>query len=181
MAAADCTVFAVKGQAYRVYGFIKDATTGNPISSIGTLSIVASIDGTYSSTYSTAGGGADILVATAVTSHAGRFYIDIPATPMNAYNIGLTVSSNTSNALYATIDIITVDLSEKTDHWRDQTVKRLEDAIMVPAEYIQNYTTQDNDTRQITCYAKGSTSSVLFTMPNSNAGGNEIKGEAVAS
>lgn len=124
MAAADCTVFPVKGQAYRVYGFIKDSTTGNPIASIGTLSVTVSLDGTYSTTYSNGGGSA--LSATAVTSHAGRFYVDIPATPMDYYNIGLTIASNTSNAVSATIDITTVDLAESGTRAIDQTVKRFE-------------------------------------------------------
>lgn len=124
MAAADCTVFPVNGQAYRVYGFIKDSTTGNPIATIGTLSVYVSLDGTYSSTYSAGGGSA--LSATAVTSHNGRFYVDIPAAAMAYSNLGLTISSNTANAVSATIDITTVDLAESGTRAIDQTVKKFE-------------------------------------------------------
>lgn len=170
MASADSTVFAVKGQAFRVYGWIKDSTTGNPITSLGTLSATISKDG--------AAGATSTNTATGVSSHNGRFYLDLTATEMDANNIGITVTSNTANQISCTIDITTVSLAEFTDHWRDQSVLRLEHAIMVPAEYIQNYTTQSNtDPYTITVRNKGNTST-LFTMTVTNDGTNEIKGEA---
>lgn len=159
MAAADATVYAVKGQAYRVYGWIKDSTTGNAISSIGTLTVKISLDGTYSSTYSSGGGSA--LTATAVTNHPGRFYVDIPATPMGYYNVGLTVSSNTASSVECMIDIITVVMSEEASAWSAQTVIRLEQAILQGIAYSLNNVTitnaDENGSGTLTLYKRDGT------------------------
>lgn len=169
MAAADCTVFAVKGQAVRVYGWIKDATTGNPIATIGTLSAVISQDGVYNASPPT---------PQAVTSHNGRFYIELNASQNNYYNVGITVISSTANALYATIDITNLDMSEKTGHWYGQTVKRPEDAWAAVAQYMQNRVVQSSTTEDISVYQYGSTTTVLWTNTVDTSGTNEIKAQA---
>ncbi len=168
MASTDSTVFAVKNQAYRVYGWVKDSTTGNGIA-VGTLSGSISKDGgTAASSTST---------PTGVTGMTGRFYLDLSATEMNANNIGVVVSSNTTNAINATIDILTMDMSEKTGHWREQTVKKFEDAVSAVTQYIQNKVKQNNNSGLITVRNYGDTAD-LWTQTVDDASNHEVKGEA---
>lgn len=169
MAAADATAFGVKGQALRVYGWIKDSTTGNPLDiSAATLSSTISKD---------AGTGAAGPTPIAVASMTGRFYVDIPAASNDYYNVGLLVSSNAANTVNCTIDITNVDLSEKTGHWRAQTVNRIEDMWAAVAQYIQNKVTQANNTNTITVRNYGDTAN-LWTQTDTNVDNTEIKGQA---
>lgn len=154
MAAADCTVYGIKGQAIRVYGWVKDSTTGNPIATIGTLSAVISQDGVYNASAPT---------PQAVTSHNGRFYIELSASQNDYYNVGITVISDTADALYATIDVTNLDLSEVTGAWWDQTVKRFEQMVLQGVQYLLGRAKRNISTGTITVY-KQDDSTVIGTM-----------------
>lgn len=178
MAAADATAFGVKGQALRVYGCIKDSTTGNPLDISGavTMSCVWSLDGTANATVPTTSTSAAGTI-TKVTSHTGHFYVDIIAAYNDYYHISMTISSNAANSVSCTFDITNVDLSEKTGHWRAQTVKRIEDMWAAVAQYIQNKVTQENNTNTITVRNYGDTAN-LWTQTDTNVDNTEIKGQA---
>lgn len=154
MAAADCTVYGIKGQAIRVYGWVKDSTTGNPIATIGTLSAVISQDGVYNASAPT---------PQAVTSHNGRFYVELSASQNDYYNVGITVISDMADALYATIDVTNLDLSEVTGAWWDQTVKRFEQMVLQGVQYLLGRAKRNISTGTITVY-KQDDSTVIGTM-----------------
>lgn len=177
MAAADATAFGVKGQALRVYGCIKDSTTGNPLDiSAATMTATWSQDGTNSSNVPTSAGSAYGTI-TKVTSHTGHFYVDIIAASNDFYHISMTIASNASNSVSCTFDITNVDLSEKTGHWRAQTVKRIEDMWASVSQYIQNKVTQANNSNTITVRNYGDTAT-LWTQTDTNVDNTEIKGQA---
>lgn len=151
MASTDATVFAVKGQAYRVYGWVTDSATGNGIA-VGTLSGSISKDGgTAASSTNT---------PTGVTGMTGRFYLDITSTEMNAYNIGVVVSSSTSGAISARIDILPMDFSEPTGHWLTQTVKKFEHGVIQLCSYFFNYVKRNKVSGTITLYKLDGTTAV---------------------
>lgn len=154
MAAADCTVYGIKGQAIRVYGWVKDSTTGNPIATIGTLSAVISQDGVYNASAPT---------PKAVPSHNGRFYVELSASQNDYYNVGITVISDMADALYATIDVTNLDLSEVTGAWWDQTVKRFEQMVLQGVQYLLGRAKRNISTGTITVY-KQDDSTVIGTM-----------------
>lgn len=154
MAAADCTVYGIKGQAIRVYGWVKDSTTGNPIATIGTLSAVISQDGVYNASAPT---------PKAVPSHNGRFYVELSASQNDYYNVGITVISDMADALYATIDVTNLDLSEVTGAWWDQKVKRFEQMVLQGVQYLLGRAKRNISTGTITVY-KQDDSTVIGTM-----------------
>lgn len=110
---------------------------------------------------------------------SGYFYVDIAVAQVTGDCALLQVSASNANAVYWKRAINFLDLSEKTDHWRDQSTMRFEDCIQVPAQYIQNEVWQDNDTNLITVRAKGG-ASTLWTQTDGNASGQETKGEATS-
>lgn len=164
-----CVIYPVKGNEYLVYGWIKDATTGNPISTIGNLSATISKDG------DTAAGSTNTPVA--VSGMNGRFYLVLEAAEMGAYNTAVVVSSDTADSLDATLDITTLDLSEKAGHWRGQDELRFEDAISTIASYIQNQVSQDTNSGLITVKKYGGASD-YWTQAVDSVGTEEVKGEA---
>ena len=92
MAAEHATVFAIKGQAYRLKGWINDSTSGNGLS--GTLTdLTATI---------TMDDGAAVATTNApvqVSGQNGRFYLDLTAAEMAAFNVGVVVSCSNANQM----------------------------------------------------------------------------------
>lgn len=176
MAAADATVFGVKGQALRVYGCIKDSTTGNPLDiSAATMTATWSQDGTNSSNVPTSAGSAYGTI-TKVTSHTGHFYVDIIAASNDFYHVAMTIASNASNSVSCTFDITNCDLSEPTGHWLTQTVKRLEQGIVQLGGYLFNYNKRNKTTGTITFYKLDGTTEI-GTMPRVDTSDDLGKGE----
>lgn len=151
MAYTDATVFAVKGQAYRVYGWVTDSTTGNGIA-VGTLSASISKDGGTA--------GSTIAPPAGVAGMTGRFSLDLEASEMNANNIGVEVSSSTTNAISARIDILPMDFSEPTGHWLTQTVKKFEHGVIQLCSYFFNFNKRNKSTGTITLYKLDGTTAV---------------------
>lgn len=162
----NATPFPVYGQSYLVYGWINDATTGLPLT-VGTLSSSLSLDG------ATAVSGATPVGVTGMT---GRFYLELTADHMTAYNIGIVVSSSTTNQIPAKIDITTCYLSEPTGHWLTQTVKRLEQGIVQIAGYLFNKVKRNTNTGTVTMYKLDETTAV-GTMARSTPTDEIVKGE----
>jgi hypothetical protein len=120
MAAADASAFPVKGQAYRLSGFIRDWTTGQVISNAGTLASTVSKDGgAFASTTSTA-----VEVGT-----TGMFTLDLSSTEMNANTVAVKVTASTANTEDFIAVLYPMDLAESGTRADTQTVKRLEQWI----------------------------------------------------
>lgn len=157
MAAADATVFAVKGQALRIYGTILDATTGNGIATIGTLTATLSRD------------GATFAAATnspvQVTGANGEFYLDLDADDdMDYYHVKAIISSDTSDAVDCRIDISNCVLSETTGHARAQSVLRLEQFVTQTHAYLWNKIGRAISTGLITLYTYAGATFATFGM-----------------
>lgn len=175
MASADATVFGVKGQALRVYGCIKDSTTGNPLDiSAATMTATWSQDGTNSSNVPTSAGSAYGTI-TKVTGHTGHFYVDIIAASNDFYHISMTIASNASNSVSCTFDITNTLMSEESSAWSAQTVKRLEQAMLQGVGYSMNKVVIDNTSGALTVYKRDGTT-VWFTGTASDDGSTTTKG-----
>ncbi len=166
MSATDASTFPVKGQAYRISGKIVNATTGNPITGgLTTLTSTVSKDGAaFASTTS----------AAAEIGTTGYFYVDLSSTEMNANTVIVHVTAANADAVYASIEIKPVDLSESATHWMKQTVKRLEQGIQQGAAWIVNKNKRNNSTGTITL-RNAADSADLTTMAGYETGGEEIK------
>lgn len=170
MAAESATVFAVRGQALRVYGWINDSTTGNALDiSGGGVTMAANI--------SKDGGAGTATVATPqkVASQTGRFYLELNATEMTAYNAGVVVSCNASNQMESKIDITLLDLAEITGHWLSQSIIKYEKCPLQGTSYLLNPTDRNNSTGIITLYKLDGVT-VIGRIATSNNGTLESKG-----
>ena len=131
MSAEYATVFAVKGQAYRLYGWINDSTTGNGLD-ISDPSVVLAAN------ISKDGGDGAATVATPqkVTNQTGAFYVELNATEMDAYHSGVVVSCNASNQMESKTSILCLDLAPITGSWWTQTIKKVEQLWRQGAGYF---------------------------------------------
>lgn len=123
MAAADATVYAVKGQAYRVKGWINNATTGNGIAA-GIAADITDLAATITKDDATAVSTTNVPVQ--VAGQAGRWYLDLTAAEMGYYNLGIVVSCSNADQMEAKIDIICLDMSESGTRAPAQAVIRFE-------------------------------------------------------
>ena len=157
MASTDVSTFPVKGQAYRLTGKIVNATTGNPITGgLTVLTSTVSKDGAaFASTTS----------AAAEIGTTGYFTVDLTSTEMDAYTVVVHVSASNTNAVYASICMLPIVVSEEDDAWDDQTVKRLEQALLQGAAYSLNKVTitnaDENGAGTITLYKRDGTTAWL--------------------
>jgi hypothetical protein len=149
MAAADVTMFPPKGQAYRVYAKIVNATTGNPITGgLTTLASTVSKDGAaFASTTSS---------ATEVGT-TGYVYVDLSSTEMDANTVIVHFTAANANAVYASVSITTADLTEPTGHARAASVLRLESFIVQTHMYLWNKIVRTIATGTISLYNYGAT------------------------
>ena len=166
MASTDASTFPVKGQAYRVTGKIVNATTGNPIT--GALT-------TPASTVSKDGAAfASTTTPVAEIGTTGYFYVDLSAAEMNANTVVVHVTAANADAVYASLCIFPVDLSESSTHWMKQTVKRLEQGIMQMASWFVNKTKRNNSTGTITVRNVADSADVT-TLAVNETSGEEVK------
>lgn len=118
MASADAIPLAVKNQAYRVYGCVKNVTTGKVITG-GLTGLAGSISkdgGSFASTTS----------APAEIGTTGFFSLDLTATEMNANAVSIKVSATNTNAVDVCFVIPTYDLTRSTTNAWNQSVVRIE-------------------------------------------------------
>lgn len=122
MAATDSIPNPVKGQALRLYGCIKNVTTGKVIT--GGLTGLASII--------SKDGGATASTTTAATEigTTGLWYLDLTTTETNADTIVVKVSATNTNATDAVLVVPMADLALTTSNAWNQSVKRLEQFLI---------------------------------------------------
>lgn len=153
MAASDATMFPVRNQAYRISGKIVNATTGNPITG-GLTSLTSTVSKDGAAFASTTSAAAEI-------GTSGYFYVDLSATEMNADTVIVHVTAANADAVYASIEIKPCKMSEEDDAWDDQTVMRLEQAILQGVAYAINLVTiassGENGTGALTLYKRDGT------------------------
>lgn len=114
----SATLFAVRGQAYRISVKIVSSATANPITGgLTDLTAQVSIDG---AAFTSTGVTADEIET------SGYVLIDIDATRMTGDLIVLKVTASNTNAVEASVEIKTARLSEVTGRADAAAVLRLE-------------------------------------------------------
>lgn len=123
MAFSDNAVcFPVYGQAFDFTDCIKSSVTANPLTGgLGTLAILISKDG--------AAFGAAAGTVVEVASTPGFVNVSLTAVDMTAKVIAYQVTSNASNAVYATGEIKPLDLAQYSGKATDQAILKLEKII----------------------------------------------------
>lgn len=130
MAYTDTTIFPVKGQAFRIHFVIRSFLTGNPL--LGALaSLAAQVSKDGGSFVTTT--NSPVLIDT-----SGYGYVDLTAAEMNAQGIVLRVSTTTTNAVEFCAELRPADLTETTGHWKDQSVQRLEQSLVLLSAFLTN-------------------------------------------
>ena len=130
MAAIDSTQFPTFGQKFRITGRIESSTTRNPIT--GGLTGIAS---------SISKDGAAFAATTTTASEIGTtgyFVLDLSVAEMTASSIIVKVSASNANAVEFYEEIRPVNLTESVGHWKDQTVVRLEQAMVLLSAFLTN-------------------------------------------
>jgi len=164
----NATLFPVYGQAFDFIDIIDNSATGNPVDAA-----------TLTLTISKAGGAFAAAAGTATQiATSGFVKVSLTAADMQGIPIAYLITSTGTNAIYAAGVITPISVTERTGHWLGRSPVRLEDSWTAAAQYIENRVTQNNNTGQINVYAKGGTSSVLWTQSVQNVDGVETKGEA---
>jgi len=136
----NATCFPVYGQAFDFTDCIKSSVTANPLTGgLGTLAILISKDG---AAFAASVGGSVAEVA----STPGFVNVSLSAADMTAKVIAYQVTSNASNAVYATGEIKTVDLSESGTRAMAQTVVKVEQIWRQGWAFEFNRTTIDRAT-----------------------------------
>ncbi len=118
----NATTFPVYGQAFDFTDWIKSSVTANPLTGgLGNLAILISKDGAAS--------GAAAGTVVSVSGDPGAVNVSLTAADMTAKVIAYQVTSDAANAVYATGEIKTVDLSESTTRATAQSPIKLEQLI----------------------------------------------------
>jgi len=168
MATTDSTWVPVKGQAFRFRAVIRSTSTGNPITG-GLTSLTGQIskdDAAFSST--------GVTVTEIGTS--GYVYVDLTASAMDCNGAVVRVTAGNANALELAVEIKPAVLTELTEHWFTQSVKRLEQGVIQGVGYLLNKTKRNKTTGTVTYFQVDETTEV-GTMSVTDDGTDIIKGE----
>ena len=138
MAAASATVFAIRNQAFRYTGEIRDSTTSNLIAAgLTGLALTVSKDG---GTFAAAAG-----TVTEVATNSGVFFVEATAVDMACYHAVFKVTASNASAVVATLHVTCLDISHISGHWHDHTIKKFEQMLLQSSGYLQNaHTLNDN-------------------------------------
>jgi hypothetical protein len=130
MAAIDATQFPAFGQKFRLTGRIEGNVTRNPITG-GLTGIASSVS---------KDGGAFVATTTTATEigSTGYFVLDLSATEMTATSIIVKVSATNANAVEFWEEIRPVVMTEIGGHWKDQSVVRLEQSLILLSAFMTN-------------------------------------------
>jgi len=134
MAAIDATAFPVKNQAYRFYFTFRD--TDNKVYTADPSPIVPTV-ACYVDGVLTAGA----TVSAWTGAKPGLYSCDLTAAQMNSYcttvfiNLGVV---GVTQDVYVERQLYPIDLSEISNHWLDQSPKRLEQGLLQTASLLLN-------------------------------------------
>ena len=161
MAAIDSTLFPTFGQKFRTIGRIEGNVTRNPITG-GLTGVASSISKDGGSFVATATTAAEIATT-------GYFFLDLSAAEMTANSIIVKVTATNANAVEFWEELRPIVVSESVGHWKDQTVVRLEQSLVLLSAFFTNQHTltmnsesvlgRDNTTVMATGSVAGLTSS----------------------
>ena len=131
MADIDATAFPVKNQAYRFYFTFRSTTNLVMLTAAVTPTVAVYVDGVLT---------AGATISTYDVLKPGLYFCDLTAAQMNSYCT--TVFINCANAgfqdVYVERQIYPIDLSEISNHWLDQSPKRLEQGLLQIASLCLN-------------------------------------------
>ena len=145
MAVNDATVFPIRGQAFRFLDVIKSSATGNPITG-GLTSLALTISKDGGAFASAAGSVAE------VSGTPGWVTVDLMAADMTAGVVAYQLSASNSNAVYATGEIKTCDLSETAGRADAEAVEKLEQYLRQMWSQLFNRHTVDRQTGVYTVF-----------------------------
>jgi len=144
----NATCFPVYGQAFDFTDCIKSSVTANPLTGgLGTLAILISKDG---AAFGASVGGSVAEVA----STPGFVNVSLSAADMTAKVIAYQVTSNASNAVYATGEIKPLDLAQYSGKATDQAILKLEKIIrdMHDFDYMKMAVVRSETSSAMTLY-----------------------------
>ncbi len=168
MATANATLFPVRGQAFQLGAVIYSSASANPLTGgLTGLALTISKDG---AAFASAAG----TVAEIGTS--GYVVINLTAADMTANQIDVLVVATNTNAVYATAEIKTWNVTELTGHWLAQTVIRPEQGWLQGVSYLINRVTRNLTTGLLTLRNYGNTATI-GTMEAEESGSDEVKGQ----
>ena len=123
MAAANCTAYAIYGQAFRCHIELLDCTTGLPIAGLttGNTTVVISKDDAAS------GAPAGSF---SVSGMAGVIYVDLTAADMTADSILVYASSTQPNAFAPVLEIVPLRIGTVAGAAVDKTIVLFEQVVM---------------------------------------------------
>lgn len=153
MAAADASQWPVKGQAFRLSGFIFNRTTSRVFEGLGTLTAEISKDG---------GNWAATTSTPVEVDSGGLVRLDLTATEMNANTVAVKIQSDDENSTQIVWCDCPIDLSEPTGHFRAAAVLRLEQILSMLGVRFQNKADRRFSDGRLRRYAYGG-GSVLAT------------------
>lgn len=168
MAATDAVWAPVRGQAFRLYGAIRNVSTNQVITGgLGTLAGTVSKDGAASGATAT-----PVEVGT-----EGIFYVDLTAANMTADCVVVIVTATASNAEDFVAVLNPMDFTEITGRAEDASVVKFEQIVHQIWQRFFNKMTYNRDTGANSLYQDdGSTAIVSGT--NSTSGGVETRGQS---
>lgn len=153
MAAADASQWPVKGQAFRLSGFMFNRTTSRVFEGLGTLTAEISKDG---------GNWAATTSTPVEVDSGGLVRLDLTSTEMTANTVAVKITAADENATQIIWCDCPIDLSEPTGHWRAASVLRLEQMFAMLAARFQNKVDRRFSDGRLRIYAYGG-ASVLHT------------------
>lgn len=155
MASTDATNQPVKGQAYRLTGFIKLVTT---------LEVAAAGLSTLAGSISKDGGtmGATTATPVEIATNSGFFYLDLTASEMSAQTVAIKVTATAANTEDFAIVLYPLDLTESGTRAPSQTVKKWEQYVLEMDAAGLNLDTIRRDSKTQTVYSIDGTTA-LYT------------------
>jgi hypothetical protein len=153
MAYANSTPFAIRGQAFAFEGVIRDIATGNAITG-GLTGLTVTISKDHGATFNAPSQASPVTEL----GTTGYFTVDLDATDMTATVVLAKVTATNTGAIYFSVSIPTLDLSEVLVRADGATVKRFEQFLAQVFYAKYNNETIDNTSFARTLYkADGTT------------------------
>jgi hypothetical protein len=139
MAAIDATAFPVKNQAYRFYFTFRgnpSTVFPQPDNQVLTSAAVGTTVAVYVDGVLTAGATLSVYDV----SKPGLYFCDLTAAQMNSYCTTVFINCNNTGFqdVYVERQLYPIDLSEISNHWLDQSPKRLEQGLLQTAALCLN-------------------------------------------